>query len=150
MNRGAELPALLDRMQDVLDRALAKAEAAMRGAEAEAPQPATLKTFADLVALIARAAEKIHEMRKAANSEADAAAGLELSPAERAALEARVEGWIEERAERRAEAMLAERNAKRRRRSAGSPPVRKRVEKPARNQGGAPSNSTRVRNGNAG
>ena len=105
------------RLQRLLGRLVERAEQA--GEEDEGPPGlAALKAEADLVSLAARTAEKIHEISKVVALEAEASGMAVVSEAERAQLRERVEKWIEERAEARFRAWLAERG------DAGEPSLR--------------------------
>ena len=90
-------PSLL-RLQRALGRIVCRAEALATDGEGPADM-GRLKAEADLVSLAARTAERIAEMTRAASQETPATNAL--TEPERRRLRARVEAWIDERAETR-------------------------------------------------
>ncbi|MGN6548281.1 MAG: hypothetical protein ACTHJ3_00065 [Pararhizobium sp.] len=99
--------AMLARMERMLARALSRAETAMEAAGESGGSAAGAKSIAEIVSLIARTVEKIHDMKRMLASEALAAGAAGPTEAERATLRRQVQEWIEARAHERAAELVA-------------------------------------------
>lgn len=104
---GGAAVAMLVRMERMLERALGRAETAMEAAGENDPSAAGAKSIAEVVSLIARTVEKIHDMKRMLASEALAAGVAGPTEAERAKLRRQVQEWIEARARERATELVA-------------------------------------------